>query len=698
MLGTVSLRELLADLRQPTVNYPLKLETIQALNILLGFGPSSDPRITTASGNKFYPFGSHPQMEYADLGSGLRALRGYFTSVRTSLNRVLVNINVATGAFYKDGPLLETMAELYNGPPQNQEQHRRLAAFVKKLRVETNYLRESRSKGGVKRKVHTITDLSAYGKNSTNVYFMWKDPKKPSGPEVEKSVQEYFQQTHGIILKKPEAPLVNYGTRDSPMWIPAELCTVIGGQLARRLLLGDQTRHMIEFAARRPFQNADSIMTNGIQVTKVSPGSNSHLTQFGIGVNPKLLTVQGRILQAPTLQYREKTCQPMNGAWNLDPRALGNKPFKLSKPLTSWNCLVINSGRYEAVRGGAQAITGVLGSFRQTLNTYGMNPGPVQQPMIMSVNPADSQKKDVSKIMKDIETAVRTGFKQRPSFLFILLPSDDAVLYDSIKTLFDVKFGIPTICSIAHKFTKEKGQMQYFANVAMKFNQKLGGINHVIDLKELSPLDNNTIVFGIDVTHPSPGSSEKSPSIAGVVASVDGNFAQYPASMRTQKGRQEMVSDLAEMISERLDLWRKRNGRLPSRVIVYRDGVSEGQYPIVLAEEYPRFVEAFNKKYGAAAKHPKISLIVVGKRHHTRFYPTDKAGMDEKTGNPKPGTVVDRGVTGEKLFDFFLLAHQGLQGTSKPAHYVVLKDENRLGADQLQKLVSCGVAIGTYDC
>ncbi len=55
-------------------------------------------------------------------------------------------------------------------------------------------------------------------------------------------------------------------------------------------------------------------------------------------------------------------------------------------------------------------------------------------------------------------------------------------------------------------------------------------------------------------------------------------------------------------------------------------------------------------------------------------------------GNPKPGTVVDRGVTGEKLFDFFLLAHQGLHGTSRPAHYVVLKDENRLGADQLQNL------------
>lgn len=231
--------------------------------------------------------------------------------------------------------------------------------------------------------------------------------------------------------------------------------------------------------------------------------------------------------------------------------------------------------------------------------------------------------------------------------------------------------------------------MQYFANLALKFNQKLGGINHSIDIKELKPLDATTIVFGIDVTHPSPGSSDSSPSIAGVVASIDTHFAQYPASMRTQRGRQEMVADLKDMIKERLKLWSMyNNGQLPKKVIVYRDGVSEGQYPIVMREEYPHFIEAFKDLYGAEPKHPKISIIVVGKRHHTRFYPTNMKDTDERTGNPKPGTVVDRGVTGEKLFDFFLLAHQGLQGTSKPAHYVVLKDENKLRADQLQILVS----------
>jgi eukaryotic translation initiation factor 2C len=427
-----------------------------------------------------------------------------------------------------------------------------------------------------------------------------------------------------------------------------------------------------------------------LQVTKINPvanGLNTCFSNFGIKVSPSLLTVPGRILTAPTLLYRSQNTQPRNGAWNLDPRQLGQKPFRIAKTLGAWNTLVINAGNRNAIYDGPQATMHHLQEFRRTLDTYGMNPGPVQNPVTINIHPNDLMNRNVDKITQELREALRTQFKTKPNFLFVILPSDDAVLYDCIKFVCDCQLGVPNICNIGSKFSKEKGQMQYFANVAMKFNQKLGGVNHTVELSKMAPLDAQTILFGIDVTHPSPGSNELAPSIAGVVASVDSIFSQYPASMRTQKGRQEMVEELEEMIIERLKLWQKRNqNRLPNKVIVYRDGVSEGQFRIVLETEYPAFKKAFNKLYGAESKHPKISIIVVGKRHHTRFYPTKMEDTDGKTGNPQPGTVVDRAVTGEKLFDFFLLAHQGLQGTSKPAHYVVIKDDIKLGADQLQSL------------
>ena len=63
--------------------------------------------------------------------------------------------------------------------------------------------------------------------------------------------------------------------------------------------------------------------------------------------------------------------------------------------------------------------------------------------------------------------------------------------------------------------------------------------------------------------------------------------------------------------------------------------------------------------------------------------------MDTFTGNCKNGTVVNRGVTMEKGWDFFLQAHNAIKGTAKPAHYVVLYNEagDKLTAEKLEQMV-----------
>lgn len=55
----------------------------------------------------------------------------------------------------------------------------------------------------------------------------------------------------------------------------------------------------------------------------------------------------------------------------------------------------------------------------------------------------------------------------------------------------------------------------------------------------------STMLVGIDVTHPSPTSREGTPSIAAVVASVDDQFVQFPASMRIQESKKEVSSSCA---------------------------------------------------------------------------------------------------------------------------------------------------------
>jgi hypothetical protein len=82
---------------------------------------------------------------------------------------------------------------------------------------------------------------------------------------------------------------------------------------------------------------------------------------------------------------------------------------------------------------------------------------------------------------------------------------------------------------------------------------------------------------------------------------------------------------------------------------------------------------------------PTITFIVVGKRHHTRFFPQDRRDAD-RTGNCPSGTVVDSEIVHPQFYDFYLLSQAGLQGTSRPTHYSVLLDENKLSVDDIQTL------------
>lgn len=56
------------------------------------------------------------------------------------------------------------------------------------------------------------------------------------------------------------------------------------------------------------------------------------------------------------------------------------------------------------------------------------------------------------------------------------------------------------------------------------------------------------------------------------------------------------------------------------------------------------------------------------------------------SGNCRAGTVIDREISHPTEFDFYLQSHAGLLGTSRPAHYNVLLDENKFAPDSLQQL------------
>ena len=146
-----------------------------------------------------------------------------------------------------------------------------------------------------------------------------------------------------------------------------------------------------------------------------------------------------------------------------------------------------------------------------------------------------------AKLETIIKSAKKPANSQLPNFLMVLLSSDDKNVYNHIKFLVDCKFGIPTVCCQSEKIQKEKGQMQYLGNIALKANLKTGGRNHELGSDALGFLGTDSIVLGADVTHPTAKVSVKhTPSIAAVVGSYENTYSLYPGSLRLQKSRQEV--------------------------------------------------------------------------------------------------------------------------------------------------------------
>lgn len=458
----------------------------------------------------------------------------------------------------------------------------------------------------------------------------------------------------------PNLPVLNVGNKANPIYMPAELVDVLDGQPLRRKTTPNETRDMINFSCRSPFANATSIATFGRQVLGLE--NPAFLAQFGLQVGKNLLTVQGRELLPPSIVYKDgrqptkpKIIQVNEGEWNME----SVRVFKPGKSIDRWFWVTIEHSsnrahqQYDQIDENMHKWVNFLRSQGIAIAADALEcPGnaitvPHRQAPADFIRPVFQKMK-----------------AKKPQFVFVVLPGKktDTDIYNDVKRASEIEFGYLSQNILRSNLLKDSPQI--YANLGLKVNLKMGGINHKLRDDVTIIKQQATMVVGYDVTHPTNLASKREglPSLVGMVASVDNELGQWPATAWAQTGKVEMLDErLKDKFIGRLRLYQKHNGgRLPVNVIIFRDGVSEGQFHQVLDKELPHIRAACQSVY-PANQSPKVSLIVSVKRHQTRFYPADSGHM-VRSRNIKNGTVVDRGVTQATTWDFFLTAHKGLQG------------------------------------
>lgn len=498
--------------------------------------------------------------------------------------------------------------------------------------------------------------------------FMWLNPA--TNKEEEISCLNYYRKKYNLKLLAPDAPLVEMTKRDT--LYPLELLKIAGLQRYSHKLTESQVSQMIRHAARRPLTRFDDIDT---AKKTLNHDNDPILKHFGMKISNKAIVTKARLLNAPEIQFGNGKYKPgTQGRWDLR----GKKFLESNRvPLKSWGVGIFKQGRNSL--SVSQANEFVQGFVKQ----YTGHGGKVQgAPVIIELTG------DTAEAVLRLYTTTGNHFKQRPQILMFVVPNKDALVYHRIKKSCDCRFGVAS--QVMQRLHVEKKQPQYMSNVAMKVNAKLGGATCKAVGTQGSLNRPGCMIIGADVSHAAPGSYAA--SLSAISVSADQNCVKYMGSCQTGHSRVELIDEdnMRNMLAPLVAEWTKSvgNGRRPQCVYYFRDGVSTGQFAQVLQHEVPVIKDVIFKGSGEKSP-PKITVIIANKRHHIRAAPPadQKASMD-KNGNALPGTLIERDVTSPHDWDFLLISHVALQGTAKPVHYHVIKDEMNHKADELQNMIN----------
>ncbi|QRW26912.1 protein argonaute 1 [Rhizoctonia solani] len=601
---------------------------LTALNVALRHEPISRYAFNTRS--FFLPNGIQK------VGFGLQLWPGVFQSIRPAISSMHLNVDTSTGVIFTPGPLITHSLEFLE---------RRLPADL--ARLNSRDLRSLAKK--------SIMDLTDKGASQ----FMFES----NGKKI--SVADYFKQTYKKTLQFPQLPCVKVSQTSV---IPMEFCEVLPGQLMRKGVPKELTDDMVKFSRRKPSERLTAIKTSLSALNHQS----AIVSQFGITVETNPVECPARVLML--LKFR-------GGVWNLR-----NERLKQPAVIKGWIMAIFERRQVFTEEIARKTID----SLKAACTEKGIQ-GLDTNPLIEWV-PAQG---DTSKILTELGGKFKTARGALPNLIVAIMPRSSGDIYP----FGDVMAGVATQCM---KADKAKGQNT--KRLINRINVKLGGVNSVLmpsdETKFLTDPANPTMIMGLTSLIPPPVLKADRLSQLSWAVSIRllVNMWQPPSpEVSGITDLQEMAEDLIRKFQGYQKMVEKRNTLGPKRILFivtefpvisvalsltpFTHSGTEGQFKFVLENEVP----ALQRACKACGVDTKITFVIVGKRHHTRMFPKDKANAD-KSENCLAGTVVDQVIGHPLEFDFFLLSHAGLIGTSRPAHYSVVHDDNNFTPDSLQKL------------
>lgn len=477
--------------------------------------------------------------------------------------------------------------------------------------------------------------------------------QKQDGSQI--SYEDYYKQQYGIVLSDLNQPVLvsqlkMKGSGDVQRRVAhliPELCYMTGlsshatsdfrlmKDLAQETHLSPEKRH------QRLSRLADNLQRN--------KDARLELESWGLHLGCQA-SLTGRVVTSEKILLQNEMCMPMNaGDWLRDMR---NKRMIKGPSLEKW--IVVSSNR------NSEAARNLVSCMGRVGGPMGFH---IDYPRFVQVQ--DSSMAFVQVLRQHVNPELQ--------LVLCVLSSNQKDTYDAVKKFLSLERPVPSQCVLARTLSRQGMMMSVATKIVMQVACKIGGELWAVEI----PLD-SLMVIGIDV---SKDALSKETSVVGFVASTNASITKWYSHCILQRAGTSTVDCLKVCMLGALNQWQKYNRQLPARVIVYRDGVGDGQLKMVVEYEVPQLLSILNE-CSANSRRPKLSMIVVRKKTLCRFFTEASGGLQ----NPPVGTVIDSEATRPEWYDFFLISQIARQGTVNPTHYNVVYDDNGLKPDHMQRL------------
>ncbi|KAM4577681.1 LOW QUALITY PROTEIN: piwi-like protein 2 [Odontesthes bonariensis] len=485
------------------------------------------------------------------------------------------------------------------------------------------------------------------------------------------SFSEYYSTNYGITIKELNQPLLLHRPKERSRPAGKQIITgeiLLVPELSfmtgipdkmrkdfRAVFLFDMMHDLTTHINVSGEQHAHSIKQTrlgSLPAVSDTPLSSSEKAFFFFFFFSHLLQIKGRTLPLETICLQSSSfATGADVSWS---REITRDASISSVPLNNWAIFY--------PRRCAEQAEELVSTFNKVAGPIGLR---LERPIRMELRDDRTET-----YIKSIHSQLTSEPNLQLVVCIMVGKRDD--LYSAIKKLCCVKSPVPSQVSINVRTISQQQKLRSIAQkILLQVNSKLGGELWTVNV----PLK-NLMVIGVDVHH---DTSKSHQSVMGFVASVNSSLTRWYSRVTFQAPNEELINGFIVCLLAALQKYYEVNHNLPEKIVVYRDGVSDGQLKMVEQYEIPQLIKCFET---FPSYEPKLVFIVVQKRISTTLYSRVANGF----GTPPPGTVLDHTLTQKDWVDFYLMAHQIRHGCGLPTHYISLYNTANLTPDHLQRL------------